>query len=989
MPMNGLYESTTSADSKIVVDAGSNKRSANDLLDKKDRVENAGFGVLGMSSAQLTSYLAADKVLSSTTNDSAGRVVLQSGGALELTDTGNVDIATKFNFISGNGTSGTAGQIEISGAAVIRGNEITVSRKLASNAVTAGNITAATTYDGLTATGMTGIQIEANTLHLGASDLSSDNSKEILFDKATAKNVINFYGLHNDTNDGFHLVSDVYGDNYMITTDQDTGFDYYTALDGDINGDVTITDDTANSGSLVIQNGNWVAHGNVKLTGDGKLLVGNGEDGIEDNDTGDTDTSPDATLAFDNDLVVDLSTTGTDTTIEAKGAIDGRYDFAEAAETIGDDRLAQIDLRNGLTIVGSSTGEVGKLNGKTTITATSGGVILLDSTDLNTILTQNDANSTASGSGAYFVANSGGAFIVTGDVNADFNDFNASGSSSNVHGITLADGGYLVADSVTISNAGEAGLNSAQDESNSYDFKRVAWGNGTIEVDDLVISDLQTTKGTKPAGSTVYASKVTVTQGDALIHKSLTSNNNTLILGDAETAANEANFTFATDAVADEGTISVNNLQAANGKLEFLNGKWDATSTTFDLGASGALTVGGDSHSDINDQDTYATLEALGLKMAAGADATIAADGKATFARADFSALTVDSGTDGEAQNVNVYGHLIINGDTSATITQNNAQVDDPKNGVAFGAEGTLQIRNNGILEFSGAAVNGAIIADADYSTAASVTDAMVDGYTKIANNGGVLKLNFASGTEFSADAIKQLKTELFTSGSLNDGVLTAGGILHIGDASFHGIKNPDPLEGEGLSGYKAKWEDVKKFSDIYGTDVVNTTLSHTNVYDIRAGEQVQGHWGSLTMASDSATSAQVTIAGHTTLNYAEGNRGYFISNASRNAALGADVQAQKSLKLVNNGTEASIGNVTLQGVTDNSSGGNVLDVETNYTTLEVTGAGTTTINAVNGIGGINAHGYAEGTLFKVSANTNVTEDIENIRRVLKIDRYH
>ena len=996
---DGAVFTGTSADSQIVVDGYSSKQAAmNDLLKDEDRVENAGFGVLGMSSAQLTSYLAADKVLSSTTNDNAGKLVLKSGGALELTDTGNVDIATTFNFTSG---SAQAGQIQVdanaqSGGSIIRGNEITVSRKLASNAVTAGNITAATTYDGLNPLGMSGIQIEANTLHLGASDLSSAKSEDILFNKATAKNVINFYGLHNNAteekikNDGFHLVSAVYGDNYMVTTDQDTGLDYYTALDGDINGDVTITNDTndggsSHSGSLNIQNGNWVAHGNVTLNESGSLLVG-GDDGIDDtnsrNDPISEDRGPDATLAFDNDLVVDLSDSA-DTKITASGAQTYRYDFDYAAETIGDDRLAQIDLRNGLTIVGSSaSGEVGKLNGKTTITATSGGVILLDSADLNTILTQNDANSTDSGSGAYFVANSGGAFIVTGDVNADFNDFNASGSISTVHGITLADGGYLVADSVTISNAGETGLSTAKDES-SYTFNSVAWGDGTIDVDDLVISDLQTTNGTtKPSGATVYASKVTVTEGDALIHKSLTSNNNTLILGVSD-GASEADFTFATDAVAAEGAISVNNLHAANGALVFENGKWDATSTTFDLGASGALTVGGNSGTDINDQDTYASLEALGLKMAAGADATIAADGKATFARADFSALTVDSGVvAGTLQNVNVYGHLIINGDTSATITQNNTQVDDPKNGVAFGAEGTLQIRNNGILEFSGAAVNGAIIADADYSTAASVTEAMVDGYTKIANYGGVLKLDFASGTEFSAEAIKQLKTELFTSGSLNDGVLTAGGILNIGDASFHGIQNPTPLEGEGLSGYTAKWEDVEDFSDIYGNDVTNNTLMQTNVSDIRVGNRVQGHWGSLSMASDSATSAQVTIAGHTTLNYAEGNRGYFISNASRNAALGADVQAQKSLKLVNNGTEASIGNVTLQGVTDNS--GNALDVDTNFTTLEVTGAGTTTIRSVNGIGGLNAqgYGYADGTAFKVSANTNVTEDIDNIEYV-------
>ena len=454
MAENGAVFTGTGADSKIVVDGDSTKQAAmNDLLKDEDRVENAGFGVLGMSSAQLTSYLAADKVLSSTTNDSAGRVVLQSGGALELTDTGNVDIATTFNFTSG---AAVAGQIQVEADAdddnsgsIIRGNEITISRQLAQNAVTTGNITAATTYTGLTATGMTGIQIEANTLHLGASDLSSARSEDILFNKATAKNVINFYGLHNDStdetikNDGFHLVSAVYGDNYMVTTDQDTGLDYYTALDGDINGDVTITkDDKTNSGSLNIQNGNWVAHGNVTLNESGSLVVG-GNDGIDE--TGDgkiaENRGPDATLAFDNDLVVDLSSSA-DTKITASGAQTYRYDFEHAAETVGDDRLAQIDLRNGLTIVGQQSD--GKFLGKTTITATSGGVILLDSSDLNTILAQNDkidgSDGTANASsGAFFNAEHGGAFIVTGDVAADFNDFNADGSKN---GITLNNNGY-------------------------------------------------------------------------------------------------------------------------------------------------------------------------------------------------------------------------------------------------------------------------------------------------------------------------------------------------------------------------------------------------------------------------------------------------------------------------------------------------------------------------------------------------------------------
>ena len=69
-------------------------------------------------------------------------------------------------------------------------------------------------------------------------------------------------------------------------------------------------------------------------------------------------------------------------------------------------------------------------------------MILLDSSDLNTILAQNDkidgADGTASTSGAFFKAEQGGAFIVTGDVAADFNDFNADGTKN---GITLNNSG--------------------------------------------------------------------------------------------------------------------------------------------------------------------------------------------------------------------------------------------------------------------------------------------------------------------------------------------------------------------------------------------------------------------------------------------------------------------------------------------------------------------------------------------------------------------
>ena len=94
MAENGAIFTGTSANSEIVVDASKGVSDLDSLLAPENQVENADLGVLGMSSAQLKSYLSADKVLNNTNNDIAGKLVLQSGGALELTDTGNVDISS-------------------------------------------------------------------------------------------------------------------------------------------------------------------------------------------------------------------------------------------------------------------------------------------------------------------------------------------------------------------------------------------------------------------------------------------------------------------------------------------------------------------------------------------------------------------------------------------------------------------------------------------------------------------------------------------------------------------------------------------------------------------------------------------------------------------------------------------------------------------------------------------------------------------------------
>ena len=194
----------------------------------------------------------------------------------------------------------------------------------------------------------------------------------------------------------------------------------------------------------------------------------------------------------------------------------------------------------------------------------------------------------------------------------------------------------------------------------------VAFG-GHILVDDLQISDLQLTNGTsqnpKPEGAGNYASVVYVDNGTLEIGHSLTSYNHTLVLGGNGTGAS---MVFGTDLEADTGEIDVDQLRVDSGSISFINGTWDAQSTTFNLsGAGTSLIVGGDDGEDADEFDTAATLKGQALITAAGTHVNIEADGTATFKTADFSALAAASNYSGAA--VKVAGTLEIEDATATT----------------------------------------------------------------------------------------------------------------------------------------------------------------------------------------------------------------------------------------------------------------------------------------------------------------------------------
>ena len=384
----------TGIGSKLVVDASKGLTNPDDsLLAPENQVAGAGQGTLAIYKDTLTSYLNADKIGSATTADSEGTVKLTSGGVLELRDTTNVDLAKSFNFTT---TTDTAGAIVLdqdttNGGSIVRGNELTISQKLAENAVkTSEHDTAATTYEGLSGATTDGLKIEANVLHLGSSSLESWQSEEIDFASATFRDQITFAASQNGQsgtkagvanqviNDGYHLVSEVIGDHYKVLQGQgeslaDVPFTYYEAQDGVIEGDVIVKATASDSGDLVVRNGNYTADGAITIASGGTLTVG-GDDGIDGNDDNhaivDTPNAPDATLVLGQALTFDVDTNGDEGNVKVTGAQDSRYSVEDAAETLGDDRHVVLDLRKGITLKADADSK--KINGKASFDVTSG-----------------------------------------------------------------------------------------------------------------------------------------------------------------------------------------------------------------------------------------------------------------------------------------------------------------------------------------------------------------------------------------------------------------------------------------------------------------------------------------------------------------------------------------------------------------------------------------------------------------------------------------
>ena len=163
---------------------------------------------------------------------------------------------------------------------------------------------------------------------------------------------------------------------------------------------------------------------------------------------------------------------------------------------------------------------------------------------------------------------------------------------------------------------------------------------------------------------------------------------------------------------------------------------------------------------------------------------------------------------------------------------------------------------------------------------------------------GSEVSFSFDETTNFTAEALKDLRTKIF--GSV-DGALVDGRI-NLGKATIAGID-------ENIVDNKISWDKVEGLSDAIG-DSTSEKLSQAIVTDVTSADKIRGHYGAI----QSKDTGSINIVGNTSLNNAAANNGMF--------AQGIDQQpsdfnvATGTLELNNGGTAGSVNlseNTTLQ----------------------------------------------------------------------------
>ena len=921
---------------------------ANDINTEKFDVEKDAFHIVSGAGTGISGSFTGHN------GDIAGNVLIAAGNSFSFENTdkpdpddaskviteGNVTVQEGANFQIGGTLNISGGKVTFAQGANLHATAAASSDKSGSIIVTKGTKEGVLAIDGMTLTQfLTAKDADGNTIKYAAIDGSTEtiaskaetdaqmgsvvlNQGRLEITGTSASNSLDlteltFVAKSADEGTSGAIVinsgtgsSTIYGDYLTLSDKLKSGGTSLTGASskllieaenltlGSLTVDASAGKDYGFSGATT-QNLTVLTSGNgpFQLTSDVTLDVTVGDSPVSDNETG---------------TVTGAIVVGNGGSLTAQhGTFTDSYDLTlnSGSLTVTNDKLEDESVMDTkLTLTGALTLHAGNANSKIEVNGN-------DVPGVNTILdiSQADFSLESGASTAATVEVKSGGTLITNAANLQEMLKDVEGSNSGAT-VFLSNGTIEVTDNLELNGSQlTSGASATSDSMLTFD----STSGGTLSVDGTftiknastisigtsseVIADTLAFYGTESGGK--YET-VNISSGKYLAQSTLRAYNDTDVINFASAGPQVFLGDFREledggyEVVSETGSIDAKlTLNADDANLTVQNGAW--TGSTIDV-ASGSVNVGlsNDSNTlgfskgfdeqgvklDANGEVIGASLKLDALSLGGNGRARIAESGELNVT--DLKVTNSASGAFTVAGVANVAGKYTASGDKT------------PESfGVALtGGVGSIKVTNGGSLSFGDDATR-AITLDSAKNTV-TVNSAAFGSNIFNVEAGGQIAFSFGANQTFTADALKDLRSKLFTNLSAD----LVAGTINLGEAQLAGVQ----ADTDGAY----SWDKLQGYSDV--ADFTTDAIRQAVVKDITSTDNVRGHFGAL-KAQDINAGSQITIVGDTSLNNAadqtDANGTGIFAAGKNNAVLGLNV-TEPALVQLNNGGQ--IGKVTL-----------------------------------------------------------------------------
>ena len=795
----------------------------------------------------------------SGSSDKAGSVVLKRS-RLAFLDQDRVELS-QFGFVSGDGTSGSAGQIVVSGTvaakshSVISGHDISVAKKLTSSG----------DGEGMVLTGAD-VYVSADILTLGDGSTDAANALYQLSGSGLGK-IKATQGLNvnvaDSVNGGFFTMNAGLETVELINSDPNR-----TA---EVNGNIEFT-----SSQLTPIKGKWVFNDDVQLTntGDANNTLNIGPWNGGDNPASGDKITYDTNVAFEGQII--------------NGSANGGY-VGILAQTNG---LAGVDTTVDFTKATLSSPN-GNGAGLLSFQAYDSAVMKFAGNQFDQILSSSKTNATSDAADGFgLLAGRGGTIEVTTPVTGDYSfaKFHAKDQNSD-------DGKYfenqMVFDGAGILDInGDLGLYTGDKEKPETAGNPLNIGAGTIKANQISLTNYHVTDE-----KTNTYEAVTLKSGTLAVSQGLTVKlSDTLNVGAA--AGDVASIVLESDTLTGTGTLAVEKDVNLNGEgsIKVVQGAWSTTANIYTKDNAKLVLHNTTEGYDADElaANTYgASFVGKNFKSdTAGVAIEAYAGTKATF-----DTMQLADGSDVVLSD----GHLLVNG-ANVTVAEGDKKTDKPyyvnldanntstTAGIAFGDADITVTGAQGVMEFGELATSKLLSLSGDTFT---LVKGGIDEANFDVSDFGQLKFNFAENTELNTAKISSLVAAVGVGDKNGTGYINLGNA----DLGFNFVEHENGTT-------TIAWDDIEDYVNVIGSAATSDKLMASQVTDIAYTDKVKGHYGALSVVT---TNNSLALNGPTSLHNAAAFGNNFAVNQNTGELIALRLENGADLNLANGGNVGAI----------------------------------------------------------------------------------